>query len=127
MPKASVEVVRCARDSRGFVFEPAGPNLLPSQRNVHVAITEPGAIRGNHYHEFGVEIAIVIGPALVRFREDGELRDALVPAGEAHRFTIPPGVGHAFQNTGDQPLLLVAFSTNVFDPAKPDVIRDELI
>ena len=47
--------------------------------------------------------------------------------GTTHRFTIPPSVAHAFQNTGSKPLLLVAFSTNTFDPAKPDVIPDVLI
>jgi UDP-2-acetamido-2,6-beta-L-arabino-hexul-4-ose reductase len=127
MPKATVEVIRCSRDARGFVFEPAGLEFLPSQRNVHVALTEPGAIRGNHYHERGTEVAVVIGPALVRFREDGQVRDVQVPGGEAQRFTIPPGVGHAFQNTGNKPLLLVAFSTVAFDTGNPDIVRDHLI
>ena len=127
VPKTTVEVIRCSRDARGFLFEPAGPDLLPGQRNVHLAITEPGAIRGNHHHERSVEVTTVVGPALVRLREDGQVRDVSVPDGEAHRFTIPPGVGHAFQNTGSKPMLLVAFSTAAFDPSNPDVVRDLLI
>jgi mannose-6-phosphate isomerase-like protein (cupin superfamily) len=70
---------------------------------------------------------VVLGPALVRLREDGQVRDVNVPVGETWRFTIPPGVSHAFQNNGTQPLLIVAFSTSAFDPANPDVIRDVLI
>ena len=127
MPKATAEIIRCVRDARGFLFEPAGPEVLPSQKNVHVVMTEPGAIRGNHYHERGVEVATVVGPALVRFREDGQVRDLRVPEGEVHRFTIPPGVGHAFQNTGTRPLPLVAFSTCAFDATNPDIVRDPLI
>ena len=127
MAKVTVEVVRCSRDVRGFVFEPIGPELLPLQKNVHVVMTESRGIRGNHYHQHGAEIALVAGPALVRLREDGQVRDAHVPDGETHRFTIPPGVAHAFQNTGAKSMLLVAFSTTVFDAAHPDVIRDELI
>lgn len=127
MVKVAVELVRCSRDVRGFVFEPIGPELLPLQKNVHVVMTEQRGIRGNHYHRHGTEIALVAGPALVRLREEGQVRDIHVPDGETHRFTIPPGVAHAFQNTGTKPMLLVAFSTKVFDAAHPDVFRDELI
>jgi UDP-2-acetamido-2,6-beta-L-arabino-hexul-4-ose reductase len=127
MPRAIAEAIRCARDARGLVFEPIGVDAIPSQRNVHVAVTEPGGIRGNHFHNRATETTVVLGPALVRLREDGEVRELNVPPGETWRFIIPPGVGHAFQNTGTQPLLLVAFSTSVFDPATPDVVRDGLI
>ena len=127
MAKVTVELVRCSRDARGFVFEPIGSELLPRQQNVHVVMTEPRGIRGNHWHRHGTEIALVAGPALVRLREEGQVRDLQVPDGETHRFTIPPGVAHAFQNTGTAPMLLVAFSTTVFDAAHPDVVRDELI
>lgn len=127
MPQVVSEQVRCARDARGLVFEPIGVEAIAAQRNVHVALTEPGGIRGNHFHHHATEITVVLGPALVRLREDDQIRDVNVPAGETWRFTIPPGVGHAFQNTGTQPMLLVAFSTSVFDAANPDVIRDVLI
>ncbi len=127
MPQATSELVRCAHDARGLVFEPIGVEAIAEQRNVHVALTAPGGIRGNHLHQHATEITVVLGPALVRLREDGEVHDVNVPAGETWRFTIPPGVGHAFQNTGAQPMLLVAFSTSVFDAANPDVVRVALI
>ena len=122
-----VEEIPFPRDARGFVFEPLDASRLPGQQNVHVAITEPQAIRGNHYHQHSTEIAVVMGPALVRIREHGEVRDIPVPDGRAFRFTFVPGVSHAFQNTGTKPMLLVAFNTAVFNPAAPDVIRDVLI
>jgi dTDP-4-dehydrorhamnose 3,5-epimerase-like enzyme len=127
MPKVTVEAVRCSRDARGFVFEPIGAGLIAGQRNVHVAGTEPGAVRGNHYHRDSDELAIVPGPALVRFREAGQLRDVQVPEGEIHRFTIPAHVSHAFKNTGTKPMILVAFSSSEFKADAPDVFRDELI
>ena len=127
MTKTTVEVIRSSRDGRGLVFEPIGPELLPLQKNAHAVMTEPGGIRGNHYHRLSTEIAVVVGPALVRIREDLQVWDTQVPEGEAHRFTIPPGVAHAFQNVGTKPMLLVAFSTTVFDATNPDAVRDELI
>ena len=125
--KATVEVVKFFKDHRGFVLEPLAAESIADQKNAHVVMTEPGGVRGNHYHERGTEVAVVVGPALVRLREDGATRDMQVPAGEAYRFTLPPRVSHAFQNTGESMMLLIAFNTVMFDAAKPDVIPDILI
>ena len=125
--RARVEPVAIHADARGIVLEPARPADFPAQRNAHLVTTMPGAVRGNHYHERGTEIAVVVGPARVRLREEGVVRDVDVPPGEAWRFTLPPRVSHAFQNTGDAPMLLVAFNTEAHDPVRPDVVRDVLI
>jgi len=122
-----IERIPCHADARGFLVEPVPPDLIPAQRNVHVAFTKPGGTRGNHYHEHSTERLVVVGPALVRVREDGAGRDIPVPAGEALRLTIPPGVSHAVQNTGSEPMLLVAFTTLPHNPARPDLVRDVLI
>ena len=114
-------------DPRGAVAEPLEPDALGAQRNVHVVWTEPGAVRGNHYHVHGTEVMTVRGPALVRYREGAAVRDVVVGAAEALRFEFPPGVAHAVRNTGDRTLVLVSFNTVAFDPAKPDVVRDVLI
>lgn len=124
---AEAEPVAVHADARGIVLEPATPGMLPAQRNVHLVTTAPGAVRGNHYHARGTEVAVVVGPALVRLRENDVVHDVEVPAGAAWRFTIPPRVSHAFQNTGDRPMVLVAFNTVEHDPANPDVFRDVLI
>src|SRR5207247_502866 len=47
--------------------------------------------------------------------------------GRAYRITIPPGVAHAFKNTGQSPMIIVAFNTEPHDPANPGVVRDVLI
>jgi UDP-2-acetamido-2,6-beta-L-arabino-hexul-4-ose reductase len=55
------------------------------------------------------------------------IRDVEVPAGEAWRLTIPPGVVHAFRNTGNGVLVLVSFSTNLHDPAGGDTVREPIL
>jgi UDP-2-acetamido-2,6-beta-L-arabino-hexul-4-ose reductase len=122
-----IEPIAFPTDHRGLVIEPIGPDTLPHQRNVHFALTEPGCVRGNHYHERGTEITAVLGPALLRYRDQGEVRDLEIPEGRAYRVTIPPGIAHAFQNTGNGPMWLVGFNTEPHDPSRPDVIRDVLI
>lgn len=121
------EKVAFFADGRGWVIEPVNEPTLAAQRNVHVIWTEPGAIRGNHYHRHSAEVMVVMGPALVRWRENGAVREVTVPDGSAMRFTIPPGVAHAIRNTGPRPLVLVSFSDRPHDRASPDTVRDSLI
>jgi len=127
MTRVEIIKLKVHADTRGAVFEPLEPQLLGGWQNVHAVITEPGAVRGNHRHPRGTEVTAVAGPALVRYREDGQTCDALVPAGEVWRFHFPPGVAHAFRNTGERPFVLVSFNTELHDPQRPDVERVELI
>ncbi len=127
MPPFSFEPVQLHRDARGWVLEPVDLETLRAQANAHLVLTEPGAVRGNHYHERGTEVTVLMGPALVRVRLDGEVKDIPVPGGQAYRFLFPPGVPHAMQNTGDLPMIVIAFNTVAHDPARPDVVREVLI
>ena len=126
-PTVTIESVPFFSDARGWVIEPLSEVLLAGQRNVHVALTEPGAVRGNHYHERTTEVFVVMGPALVRVREDGALRDIRVPEGQALRLTVPPSVAHAIQNTGTRPMMLMSFNTLPHDRAHPDTVPAVLI
>lgn len=125
--RITIEAISYLTDARGLVLEPLGPEDLPQQRNAHLTLTAPGCIRGNHYHERGSEVTVVLGPALARYRDGDEVRDLQILEGEAYRFHIPPGVAHAFRNTGTTPLVLIGFNTQAHDPARPDVVRDVLI
>lgn len=114
-------------DPRGFVFEPLEGEALIQQRNVHVVVSRPGAVRGNHYHRVGTESLAVCGPALVRIRRDSQVEEFTIPAESIYRLTIPPGVSHAIQNTGTADSLLIAFNTQPHDPDRPDTVQDLLI
>ena len=125
--RTRIEALEIHADARGSVFEPIPPELIGLQGNLHVAFTEPGCVRGNHFHPRGTEIAIVRGPALVRIREDGATRDTILADGAVLRFVFPPGVSHAFQNTSAVSSTIVAFNSGPHDPARPDLVRDILI
>jgi UDP-2-acetamido-2,6-beta-L-arabino-hexul-4-ose reductase len=114
-------------DPRGFVFEPLSGERLAQQKNTHVVVSRPGAVRGNHYHRKGTETLVVCGPALVRIRSGRNTQDFSVPAHTTYRLIIPPGIAHAVQNTGDSDGLLVAFNTEQHDPDNPDWVEDVLI
>jgi UDP-2-acetamido-2,6-beta-L-arabino-hexul-4-ose reductase len=126
-PETLIEPIKTHRDPRGALFEPLSDAGLAAQKNVHVVLTQPGEVRGNHVHLTATETTSVVGPCLVRLKEAGGIRDIDVPAGEIWRLTIPPGVVHAYRNTGDGVMVLVSFSTNLHDPAGADTRRETIL
>jgi dTDP-4-dehydrorhamnose 3,5-epimerase-like enzyme len=122
-----VQSVKTHRDARGSLFEPLSDAELAGQKNVHVVLTQPNEVRGNHVHRTAVETTSVVGPCLIRLKEDGSIRDLDVPAGEIWRLTIPAGVVHAFRNTGESMMVLVSFSTNLHDPTGSDTQREQIL
>ena len=123
----SYERVRVIADQRGFVFELLNAEDFASQRNGHVVVSLPGAVRGNHYHLKGKETITVLGPSLIRFRDKESTGEITIPEKEAWRFVFPPTVSHAIKNLGAEPNILVAFNTIEHDPAQPDTHTDILI
>ena len=119
--------MRSHTDARGSLFEPLDAIELGSQKNVHIVLTEPGEIRGNHLHRVTTEMTTVVGPCLVRLKEGDRIRDVAVPAAEAWRFTIPPGVVHAYRNTGTKTMVLVSFASEAHDQANPDTVREVIL
>jgi UDP-2-acetamido-2,6-beta-L-arabino-hexul-4-ose reductase len=75
-----IEVLQTHRDSRGSLFEPLNDQELARQKNVHVVLTEPGGVRGNHFHRTAVEMTAVVGPCQVRLKESNQIREVEVPA-----------------------------------------------
>jgi dTDP-4-dehydrorhamnose 3,5-epimerase-like enzyme len=122
-----IQSIKTHRDARGSVFEPLTDDELNSQKNVHVVLTQPNEVRGNHCHHKAVETTTLVGPCLVRLKEAGTIRDLNIPEGETWRLTIPPGVVHAFRNTGSGVMVLVSFSTALHDPAGSDTIREQIL
>jgi dTDP-4-dehydrorhamnose 3,5-epimerase-like enzyme len=121
------EKLRVVSDARGVVFEPIGAQDILKQKNSHVVLSQPGVIRGNHYHIKGEEVMAVLGPALVRTKEDGTVEEVTIPEGEAYQFVFRPGVSHAIKNLSDRINLLAAFNTTVHDPRNPDTVSDVIM
>jgi UDP-2-acetamido-2,6-beta-L-arabino-hexul-4-ose reductase len=119
--------LKVIKDSKGVLFEPLSAEEIIGKKNVHVVISNPGIVRGNHYHLQGEETMAVTGPALVRFRQGDEDIDVDVPENEVYRFVFPPHVPHAIKNTGNASNLLIAFNTIEHDRSQPDTVTEILI
>ncbi len=70
---------------------------------------------------------MVLGPALVRYRDANGEQDVQVTKGTVYRFTFPPKVAHAFGAVGPEPMFLVGFNTEAHDPQNPDAVPDYVL
>ena len=116
-----VEKLNVHRDSRGMVVEPLDGERLGTQRNVHVVFSQPGEIRGNHYHPRSNEVLIVQhrDDWLFAWKENGENVSSRCFSGEgAILFWLPAGLAHAVKNTGSQSLEIISCSNE--RPGKKD-------
>jgi dTDP-4-dehydrorhamnose 3,5-epimerase-like enzyme len=110
-------------DARGFSF------ALPSEAldflgrvcDLHLASTDPGAVRGNHYHVRKREAIVFLPGAAWSLHWDEGLGTAV----QRRSFDgscvvlvlISPGCSHAVRNDGTGTLWLVACSSEAYDPA----------
>ena len=90
---------------------------------VFVSRTEPGVTRGNHYHHTKTEKFFVVeGDGLIRMRcvEGGPVEEYLVKGDAYQVIDIPPGFTHSITNVGEGEMVTIFWSSEVFDPNRPD-------
>ena len=113
-------------DERGALAE-----LLKADGHgqIFVSRTKSGITRGNHYHDLKVEKFIVLeGSAVIRFRHmsTNESNQYAVSGHEFRIVDIPPGWAHSIENVGPNDLIVLFWSSEVFDPARPDTYSAEV-
>jgi UDP-2-acetamido-2,6-beta-L-arabino-hexul-4-ose reductase len=114
-------------DERGSLFE-AVKSLQGGQ--TFISTTHPGITRGRHYHWHKVERFLVVqGRAEIRIRRLHDTKVWVFPVrGEEPCFIdIPTFHTHEITNLGDQDLLTLFWSHELFDPANPDTYLEPVI
>jgi UDP-2-acetamido-2,6-beta-L-arabino-hexul-4-ose reductase len=90
---------------------------------IFVSRTKPGVTRGNHYHHTKAEKFFVVeGEGLIRMRAvEGATVDEYSVTGSAYRMIdIPPGFTHSITNVGTGEMVTLFWSSEMFDPNRPD-------
>lgn len=78
-----------------------------------------GDRRGDHFHRRATEwFSVAEGEAVLELLDSssGARRSLPLQAEDPVAVCVPPGVAHCFVNSGDAPLLVVAWSTEPHDP-----------
>jgi UDP-2-acetamido-2,6-beta-L-arabino-hexul-4-ose reductase len=90
---------------------------------IFVSRTRPGITRGNHYHHTKTEKFLVVeGEGLIRMRpiDATEIREYRVSGARYQVVDIPPGQTHSITNVGSGEMVTLFWSSEVFDPNRPD-------
>lgn len=110
---------RC--DPRGCLAEFVKSNTFGQ---IFVSRTEPGIVRGNHYHHVKTEKFLVLeGEALIQFRHiwnSDNIIEYHVRGEEFKVVDIPPGYTHSIKNVGQRELITLFWASEIFDPSIPD-------
>lgn len=107
-------------DARGSLAEFIKQGSLGQ---IFVSRTKPGITRGNHYHHTKTEKFFVVeGKALIRMRsiEGGPVEEYSVTGAEYQVIDIPPGFTHSITNIGEREMVTLFWSSEIFDPNRPD-------
>jgi UDP-2-acetamido-2,6-beta-L-arabino-hexul-4-ose reductase len=107
-------------DNRGSLAEFI---KTPHMGQIFVSRTKPGITRGNHHHATKTEKFFVVeGHAMIRLRniKDNSLIEFEVQGSDYKPVDIPPGYTHSIENIGKNDLITLFWSSEVFNPEKPD-------
>jgi UDP-2-acetamido-2,6-beta-L-arabino-hexul-4-ose reductase len=107
-------------DARGAFVEVL---KTPASGQFSYFTAHPGVTRGGHYHHSKVEKFLVAhGTGRFRFRHvlSGETFELTGSAGQPRMIETIPGWAHDVTNIGDDELVVLAWSNEQFDPARPD-------
>ena len=107
-------------DNRGWLAE-----LVKSEQfgQMFVSKTYPGITRGNHWHHTKTEKFIVIqGQAAIRFRkiDEDKVIEYIVDGEKPQVLDIPPGYTHSIENIGQDEVITLFWSNEMFNTEKPD-------
>jgi UDP-2-acetamido-2,6-beta-L-arabino-hexul-4-ose reductase len=90
---------------------------------IFVSRTKAGVTRGNHYHHTKAEKFFVVeGDGLIRMRavEGGTVEEYFVTGNAYQVIDIPPGFTHSISNVGSGEMVTLFWSSEIFDPNRPD-------
>jgi UDP-2-acetamido-2,6-beta-L-arabino-hexul-4-ose reductase len=114
-------------DERGTLAE-----FLKSKQfgQIFVSRTKPGVTRGNHFHHTKAEKFLVLeGDAVIRLRRFGatQMVEHCVGGRDFRVVDIPPGYTHSIQNIGPTELIVLFWSSQIFDSKRPDTIMEPVL
>lgn len=89
--------------------------------------TKPGVTRGNHYHTHKIERFMVLkGRAIIRLRRmfSDQIHEFEVCGDSPQYIDMPTGHAHNITNIGEEELVTLFWSHEIFDPTCPDTFME---
>ena len=114
-------------DARGTLFEAVKGG---GGGQTFLSTTAPGVTRGDHFHLEKVERFLVVqGDAIIRVRKvlTDETWEYRVSGEKPTPVDMPTLHTHSIENIGDEELLTLFWTHDLFDPKNPDTFADKVL
>jgi UDP-2-acetamido-2,6-beta-L-arabino-hexul-4-ose reductase len=114
-------------DARGTLFEAIKGG---GGGQTFISTTRPRVTRGDHFHLEKVERFLVVqGEAIIRIRKvvSDEMWEYRVSGEKPAPVDMPTLHTHSIENIGDEELLTLFWTHDLFDPESPDTFADEVL
>ena len=103
------------------------PNFPRQFGHLHLVSMEPGAVRGNHYHQTLKEWLFAFGGQYsFHWKAGGNISRRLIPADKMVVIEIPPGITHTIRNESKETMYLLAYQDGGRERIKSDTIIDKI-
>ncbi len=102
---------------------------LPDAGQISYLTAKPGVTRGGHFHHSKSEKFLVVkGSAKFRFSNVLSNEKYEINASEQHLQIVQtlPGWAHDITNIGNEEMIAIVWSNEIFDQSRPDTIRFDL-
>lgn len=116
-----------AEDPRGRLFEAV--KARGGEVQVFYSSTNPGYTRGQHWHRHKVERFLVLaGSGTIRLRRlfTDDVVEFAVAGDHPAIVDMPTFWTHSITNTGNSPMVTLFFADELYDPANPDTIPEDV-
>lgn len=92
---------------------------------IYTVMIKPKEVRGNHYHNKKEEWDWIISGKALFIMEDKETKERKKVVLDSEErplrgIRISPGTPHIVKNIGDEPVIMIEYSTQAFKPGKDD-------
>jgi UDP-2-acetamido-2,6-beta-L-arabino-hexul-4-ose reductase len=117
-------------DNRGWITEVLKNQNSENISQIHFSISNPGAVRGNHFHKSRTEwLLVTSGVATISLLDNKsrEKKELPVNADVPTLVKIPPNVAHSIINSGDKPMHLLVVTNQNPNSQDPDTYRKVLL
>lgn len=117
-------------NERGLLVQNDYPELFEHIKHFMVSYTEPGVIRGNHYHKHKREWFLVIEGTMdlhIMNLETQKREQYTISSSQPELVIMEPNVVHAFCNIGSEKLIFLGLVNETFDESNPDTYSYKIL
>jgi len=117
-------------DERGSLVENTLLSVMSTSEHFFISKSKPGVVRGNHYHKHKMEWFYIIQGTCKLVVKDiisEKIEELIIKDSDNILVNTVPNHAHAFQNVGENEMILLALVNEPLDQKNPDTYFYKLL